>query len=149
MSYVPHRSRLRGLSVEAAERFGKPCVGAFYAGRGIASHRLEEAAPCCVCGRPATNVHHWPPRSKRTFHLSGLDLRPSLFAVCGSGTTGCHGLWHEGKVRADWAWRTEASARAWWSGLLLDAVGPHDELLYEHGFWRFEHVPSGRTWRIG
>ena len=40
---------------------------------------------CVVCGRLATNRHHVVPRS-----LGGHD-GPTV-ALCGSGTTGCHGL---------------------------------------------------------
>jgi HNH endonuclease len=47
--------------------------------------------PCRVCGRLGArwnrSLHHLVPRS-----LGGDDVAANLVAVCGSGTTGCHGL---------------------------------------------------------
>lgn len=56
---------------------------------------------CRVCeARRADNLHHVIPRSGR-----GSDVIENLLPVCGSGTTGCHGLiegrseWARGRVR--------------------------------------------------
>ncbi len=44
--------------------------------------------PCRICGRPPRNsLHHLVPRS-----LGGDDTYANLVPLCGSGTTGCHGL---------------------------------------------------------
>lgn len=43
---------------------------------------------CRICfERPADGLHHVVPRS-----LGGDDVAANLVALCGSGTTGCHGL---------------------------------------------------------
>lgn len=49
---------------------------------------------CVVCGRYGTNTHHFPPigTGKRK-HWKG-----ALISLCGSGVTGCHGLWHAKKL---------------------------------------------------
>lgn len=41
---------------------------------------------CVVCGRPAATGHHVLPRGR-----GGDDVAENLVALCGSGTTGCHG----------------------------------------------------------
>lgn len=46
---------------------------------------------CAACGRPASNAHHIMPRGSPFF---GDDVAANLLALCGSGTTGCHGLYH-------------------------------------------------------
>jgi len=42
---------------------------------------------CRVCDEPAETLHHLVPKS-----LGGDDVANNLVGVCGSGTTGCHGL---------------------------------------------------------
>ena len=42
---------------------------------------------CSVCERPSATGHHVYPRGQ-----GGDDVQANLVAVCGSGTTGCHGL---------------------------------------------------------
>src|SRR6476660_6104163 len=42
---------------------------------------------CRICGGRAGTLHHLVPRS-----LGGDDCVDNLVALCGSGTTGCHGL---------------------------------------------------------
>lgn len=45
-------------------------------------------APCRICERPGpTTLHHLVPKS-----LRGDDVADNLCGICGSGTTGCHGL---------------------------------------------------------
>ena len=58
-----------------------------------------------------------------------------LFALCGSGTTGCHGKFHDGGLRAEWVWRTGAAEEAWWSGTMLREYPPHSPDLYMFGYW--------------
>lgn len=141
MSYTPERRQLHGLSVGIAELYGKPHLHAVYTGSGIGSHRVDDGAMCAICRRPATNAHHVPPRSKGTFTLTAPDgsswvLRPALFALCGSGTTGCHNGFH-GAARfvPEWVWDSDADAEMWWSGEILRCVGPHDEAIYGYGSW--------------
>jgi hypothetical protein len=49
--------------------------------------RDEKLGPCRVCGSHPTTLHHILSKS-----LGGDDIADNLVAVCGSGTTGCHGL---------------------------------------------------------
>lgn len=84
---------LRGWSKERAELYGKPHLGARYT-HDTAYEPTQ--ARCAVCGRRASNCHHVARRSwGKTFRLVTLngvwELRSPLFALCGSGTTGCHG----------------------------------------------------------
>lgn len=130
--------QLRGLSKERAELYGKPHLGARYTG----GRRYELTQPrCCVCGRRATNCHHVARRSwGREFRLvtprGTWDLRSPLFALCGSGTTGCHGRFHGGAgLRAEWRWLSEEYEEAWWDGRLLRLCEPNGPRLYEYGYW--------------
>ena len=152
MSYVPHASVLRGLSVKSAQAFGMPCVGARYEGRGVRANRLEEGALCAFCRRPATNAHHVPAvgigARNATFTLHGYRLRPALIALCGSGTTGCHGECHGGLMRIEWVWDEDAYAEAWWSGELLRQFAPHSPMLYELGGWEISRPGTGTVRRI-
>lgn len=139
MSYIPERSLLRGLSVDAAECFGKPHINAWYlSDNNINSYRFNHDAVCPHCGERATNVHHCPPKSKGVFMLHGHVLRPSLLALCGSGTTGCHGKIHKRQIIPKWYWLSDEFAEAWWNGEMLESIEPHDEVLWQYGFWVFE-----------
>ena len=88
----------------------------------------------------AGSVHHVARRSwGEAFRLvtprGTWDLRSPLFCLCGSGTTGCHGGFHDGGLRAEWSWRSSVYEEAWWSGVLLREYGPHHPGLYEFGRW--------------
>ncbi len=50
-------------------------------------HQHFNGAWCVSCGRPYESLHHILPRSQ-----GGDDLVVNLAPLCGSGTTGCHGL---------------------------------------------------------
>jgi hypothetical protein len=41
----------------------------------------------CPCGKPSATGHHVISRGK-----GGDDVLPNIVPLCGSGTTGCHGL---------------------------------------------------------
>lgn len=139
---MPSMDQFRGLSLDRAECYGKPHVGAYYASSNVNSNRLHHGAMCAVCGKPATNSHHHPPKgTASTFKLEYPDgsyqvLRPSLLAVCGSGTTGCHGLIHQRKVRIRWEWDDLAYQEQYWQGLI--GSKPHDPILYRFGHWVIE-----------
>ena len=49
--------------------------------------RAAKLGPCLVCGDADTTLHHLVPKS-----LGGGDVEDNLVPLCGSGTTGCHGL---------------------------------------------------------
>jgi len=133
----------RGRSKEEAERYGKPCIGAHYNGRGVHDYRKDVGAKCAVCGAPATDVHHWPPigksyhgewclRTPKGWHV----LMPSLFALCRH----CHRLFHDMTLQADWVWDTKEAERDYWSGKLTSQrkYMPHSPYLYELGHWEFK-----------
>lgn len=129
--------QLRGMAKDRAELYGKPHLRARYT-RGGSYEALQQR--CAVCGRRAGSCHHVARRSwGRSFRLvtpnGTWDLRSPLFALCGSGTTGCHGGFHDGGLRAEWSWRSSVYEEAWWSGELLREYGPHHPGLYEYGYW--------------
>ena len=140
MSYIPNRFLLRGLSVDIAECYGKPHMNAWYVKHNdsINSYRFNHEASCPICGKRAVNVHHCPPRSKGKFILHGHVLKPALFALCGSGTTGCHGKMHQKLIIPRWKWYSDDYAEYWWSGKLLEEYEPNSDDLYEFGGWVFE-----------
>lgn len=139
MSYVPPMKLLRGLSVEAASKFGMPNVGAHYEGRGVRSNRLDDGALCAFCRARATNAHHVPSvgmgSRNAKFQLHHWTLKPALIALCGSGTTGCHGDCHSGLMRIEWEWDDDETAEAWWTGELMRDVKPGSPELFEYGCW--------------
>ena len=143
MSYTPPRELLCGLPVKTAELYGKPHVMCHYERFDAKSHRRDDGARCIACGRKATNAHHVPAISHgRSFNLRSqlgcFVLLPALFAVCGSGTTGCHGAFHSRLMVPEWRWDDDESARAWWSGELLAHGYPtNSPRLYELGRWVF------------
>lgn len=150
MSYTPPREMLRGLSLDVAELYGKPHIGAFFRTQSPKSHKLEEGARCPICGRPATNAHHVVPLSKgdRFRFDTGkymTILRSPLFALCGSGTTGCHNDFHGGaRFHAHWKWLNDFYAKAWWDGRLLQDYGAHSRELFKFGRWEIEDSMLGK-----
>lgn len=142
-------AQLRGLPLERAELYGKPCVGAEYTDRRGGYRRTSDT--CCVCGRPAQSCHHAAPRSLgKTFTLvtprGTHELRSALLALCGSGTTGCHDGFHGGaRYVARWVWDDEECEREWWCGLLLAIHAPHSPALYGYGRWEIEDRLTGRV----
>lgn len=143
---MPSRDQLHGLAHSIAECFGKPHWQARYLSESptkpsVDRYVLDEDATCIVCGKRATNAHHCPPKGIMRIFPLGTErglwlLRPALLAVCGSGTTGCHGAIHSGYLKIEWAWDHEGFEDAWWEGSLLDATTPSSPDLYECGFWR-------------
>lgn len=137
--YTPPASLLRGLSVKTARMFGMPCIGATYESSHVRSNRLEGGALCAFCRARATNAHHVPHLGmgarNASFTLRGHKLRPALIALCGSGTTGCHGACHSGLMGIEWVWDSPDVEKEWWDGKLLDAFGPASPELFEFGCW--------------
>lgn len=150
MSFTPPASQLRGLSLDVAELYGKPHIGAHYEGKSVKSHKRDDDSACLICGKAVRSVHHVPPLSKgHEFTLrtpNGVfELRPSLFALCGSGTTGCHNDFHGGaRFVPEWVWHTDADAEAWWRGEILRRFKPHSPMLYAFGFWRIHDRKTGK-----
>ena len=161
MSYTPTSKLLHGYPLAVAECYGKPHIGCHYRVveynherkatlRAAHSHKLNEGALCICCGRPATNAHHYPPLGTAiSFTHQRERLRPALFAVCGSGTTGCHNGWHGGaRFKALWRWDSDEFAREWWEGSLLKDEGAHSPSLYLFGCWELYDMEQGRIWQV-
>lgn len=161
MSYTPSPRLLHGTPYPVAECYGKPHLGCFYrvgefaperkaALKAAHSHAIAEGARCICCGRPATNAHHYPPLgTASTFRLRYELLRPALFAVCGSGTTGCHDGWHGGaRFKALWRWDSDEYARDWWEGTMLADEGAHSPTLFLYGCWEVYDMEYGRIWQV-
>lgn len=149
--YQPTTDALRGFSLPHAELYGKPHLGAHYKSFDAKSHALDDGARCAICGRPATNVHHLGQlKWGRCFSLrtpwGTHTLLPSLMAVCGSGTTGCHGAIHEGRIRVSWIWSDDLAAQGWWEGELLRAFDAHSSVLYDYGYYLIEH--GDKSWEV-
>lgn len=140
------RDQLQSLAYPIAECYGKPHYMAHYKGMkptpaSVDRYALDDDAVCICCGVRATNAHHTPPKGiKRVFDLrterGSFLLRPALLAVCGSGTTGCHGKIHKGLLKVQWIWDHEGFQRGWWTGSIPDSYEIHSPDLYSCGFWR-------------
>ena len=150
MSFTPDMGQLRGLTYETASLYGMPHVGCFYKREDMAATALADGARCLACGRgDGLNRHHEPPRSKGTFVLATpkgrFVLLPALIALCGSGTTGCHGMRHSGRLSFRWEWDSDEKAQMWWDGTFLSkGLRPNGPWLYKHG--RYVVESDGITW---
>ena len=159
---IQYPGQLNGLSYEKAKLYGMPHIGAEYARkndvdatRWTGMYRL-----CAACGKAggAHSKHHEPPKSSgRVFLLRCREsesspggqfvLRPALIDLCGSGTTGCHGQRHGGKLAITWEWDSDFFERAWWNGdLLAHGYAPHDRRLYSMGRYVFERRGPDGGW---
>lgn len=130
--------------------YGLPHIDCKYTGKSVNSNRLIDDAMCVCCGKMATNAHHYPPKGTApTRHRNGYELRPALFAVCGSGTTGCHDGWHGGaRYEAWWQWDEPEYECQWEDGKLLDRHGPHSPALYYYGCWVIHDKRLNYTWEV-
>lgn len=139
---------LHGLSYEKAMLYGMPHIGARYTHNGLKWKR-NGARRCAICGKPSKNCHHVVPISNgQVFELvtprGSFPLRSPLFAVCGSGTTGCHDGFHGGAwLKARWVWDMPEYEEAWCSGELLERFAPHHPALYCYGQWEIENTKTG------
>lgn len=149
-------AQLRGIAKPLAEMYGKPHWMARYGSDNptplsVDRYALDDEAVCVCCGRRATNSHHTPPKGiGRVFELatkSGrFKVRPALLAVCGSGTTGCHGAIHKGLLKVEWVWDDPGFEAGWWDGSIPAVTKPHDPELYSVGCWHITDV-SGNVVR--
>ena len=146
------REQLRGMSYEKAKLYGMPHIGCKYRTRNEMSATVFHGTPhrCACCGKTGCSHsrHHEPPKANGWFRLETpngtFTLRPALIVLCGSGTTGCHGDRHSGRLRIRWEWDSEDEERKWWDGTFLSEREPHGDWLYEHGRYIFEH--DGKAW---
>lgn len=176
---------MRGVHIgrDVAVNYGMPHLGCRYTRddvRATAFVENEEGwTPCAVCGRPAENRHHLPPRSTSSCvdevgkrHPGSIllptrygqyVLKPALVALCGSGTTGCHGKVHNRDIDIHWEFDTKEYEELWLQGwflahgidgylktkdglLFMKPLVPHSRELYKIGRWVI--TVGGRTWEI-
>lgn len=135
--YQPDMQQLHGLSIQRAELYGKPNLGCSYKGN---SRYMLHGDMCVICRkRMATNAHHIAPRSSGLFVMDTewghFVLKSPLFALCGSGSTGCHNDFHGGaRYEVEWQWDSDTWAQRWWSGwMLAHGYLPHSERLFNCG----------------
>lgn len=152
------------VSRDKALCYGMPHIGARYTRDDVRAYEpVDDYVPCAACGRPASSIHHEPPRSASSCtdgkrkrpgslllrtEMGQFVLKPALIALCGTGTTGCHGKRHDGRLKIHWEFYEEADAEKWLSGWYLSRPdwSPHSERLYEIGRWIFEE--GGKTWEF-
>ena len=153
MRYEPKREQLRGMSYEKAKLYGMPHIGCKYRRDDIAATAFDsDVRRCAGCGRTngKHDRHHEPPRSNGSFLLvtpiGQFVLKPALIDLCGSGTTGCHGERHNGKLKIRWEWDSPEYEEKWWSGYFLSRPfhEPHGKWLYQYGRYVFER--NGQSW---
>ena len=152
MTFVPLKFQLQGRSFEKASLYGMPHLDAYYAGEGAKTHKRIDRARCCICGRLATNAHHVVPLSAGSHFVlqtpfGAFALKSPLFAVCGSGTCGCHNDFHGGaRYKVRWVWESELYAEQWWDGSYLSrGLEPHGAWLWELGHYEIEDKLTGRS----
>ena len=64
----------------------------------------NEERACCVCGRPATNLHHIVRRGAGKLVVNGREVKKPKARLCGDGNaSGCHGLAHANMLHFRWA----------------------------------------------
>ena len=150
---VIQSNQLRGLSIDKARLYGMPHIGCRYTAKGLDATAFAAEHPrCACCGRTngSHNRHHEPPRSNGTFRLETqkgtFELRPALIDLCGSGTTGCHGDRHNGRLRIRWEWDTAEAEHRWWSGYWLSQPEhePNGQWLFKYG--RYIFTRDGVSW---
>ena len=152
MSFVPDSRQLKGMSYAKASLYGMPHLGCEYTADDVNRYRAKEDSYCVVCGRPRPNAHHEPPKGVgRNFLLSTpmgqFVLKPALIALCGSGTTGCHGMRHNGKLSIRWEWDSDEIAEKWWNGHWLShGYFPHSPKLFRLG--RYVFSDGEKEWEV-
>ena len=142
--------RYHGHSKAECDRYGKPHIGAHYTEADNTHRYHRDSDTCVICGRPATDVHHWPRLGAghcgifvlRTMKGTFL-LKPSLFALCRT----CHTRIHDSEIKLDWIWDTPDDSHSWYDGTMLAAIRPHSPELYQHGRWRFSWNGGGFEYR--
>lgn len=155
MTYLPKREQLRGLSYETAKLYGMPHIGCRYYRDDVNATAWidSDERKCAACGKVngMQSKHHEPPKGKgRTFLLvtpmGKFVLKPALIDLCGSGTTGCHGDRHNGRLSVRWEWDSDEYEAQWWSGYLLSRPyhEPNGKWLYNFGCYVFER--EGVSW---
>lgn len=83
---------------------------------------------CAVCGSDATNLHHIVLRSQ------GGSNGP-VVRLCGSGTTGCHGLAHERRLHFRVVHETDSYIH--WEYLMTDRPMKFEYAIESEGWVPF------------
>ena len=89
---------------------------------------------CIVCGRPATDRHHEPPKGLGGVGSKGVE--PPVVSLC-DNFTGCHAMRHRNDLElryvSGWEWRGTCS-----NGITARSWTPcRDDAFWEHisQFW--------------
>ena len=166
--------QLRTVGYEQAKLYGMPHIGCRYRRDDVKATEWDDRyVACAVCGKVAGSKHHEPPvsacraknpytgkveKGKFLLETQGYPssialptewgifvLKPALIALCGTGTTGCHGLRHARRLSISWEWDSDDEERLWWNGWYLShGYQPHGDWLWAHGRYVFEL--EGVTW---
>lgn len=166
------------ITITGTDLYGLPHLGAEYVtgwSHGRRNYR-RIAEVCCLCDRQrSTNTHHvvgfglgghqdntvivvdtkFCEEYDRVPYLldtkiGSFVLYTPLFAVCGSGTTGCHGKLEDGVGDhiVEWVWYDEVCKELWEKGWMLShGYAPHDERLFEFGYYRIKD-PDGNIVQV-
>ena len=65
-----------------------------------------KANRCYICGKPANNQHHMVKRSQGELYIGAVKRKKPTITLCGSGTTGCHGLAHQNRLHFRYVYKT-------------------------------------------
>ena len=133
-------AQLHGWSYDKAMLMGLPHIGALYTGK---RNYKAKTGRCEICGDTAGSVHHIVPvRAGREFYFvtdcGTFNLRSPLITLCGTGSTGCHGKFHDGTLKAEWRWIDHDARLKWESGEYLAEYGEHSNALYKFGWWQIK-----------
>ena len=79
--------------------------------------------------------------------LTEFEVLTPLIAVCGDGSSGCHGMFESHDLSVEWVWDDADCFILWESGWFLShGYEPHDERLFEFGCYRI--LRGGETVRV-
>jgi hypothetical protein len=135
--------------------YGMPHIGAKYyredahCTKWTGDHRV-----CACCGKVGGghSRHHEPPLGRGTSFVlrtpvGRFVLMPALIDLCGSGTTGCHGDRHNGRLAIRWEWDSDEYEARWWNGTFLKrGMKPNGQWLFDYGKYIF--AKDGREWEV-
>lgn len=133
---------------------GMPCLGAGYLDPYSDRHRLLDGATCPVCGKPATDSHHQPPKgmgggsSRETVPGPDVDghlVRPGLVALCHV----CHMRLHQrNEVSVKWRWDSPQLQWLYEDGDLAPEFYDEPDRLWALGCWEFHTTDKAFTVRL-
>ena len=149
------RGTLHGFPYDTAKLYGMPNIGCrYYREDADGGQWTGQYRECACCGKVGGihSKHHEPPKGRgRSFLLrtkmGSFVLLPALIDLCGTGTTGCHGDRHNGKLKIRWEWDDEEYEAKWWDGTFLSqGKQPNGKWLF--GYGRYVFSRCGHEWEV-